>query len=70
MDTQVERLLKQRFDDAMPTLIATNMNQEDLYRTYGTTIGSIMIGKYKAVVLKSGDYREKLADRMDKEMGY
>jgi len=70
MDTQVERILKQRFDDAMPTLLATNMNQEDMNRTYGSTIGSIMAGKYKSAVLKSGDFRTKLAQKMDKEMGY
>ena len=70
MDAQVERILKQRFDDAMPTLIATNMDQDALVEAYGPTVESILIGHYMPVQMNPGDFREKLQTKMQDEMGY
>ncbi len=69
-DTQVERILKQRCDDSLPALLATNMDHEALLAAYGPTVGSIIGGKFQAVVMKPGDYRNTMAAKMTDDMGY
>lgn len=66
--TQVERILKRRFDDSMPTLIATNASLDELEGIYGATLSSILTGKYTVVQMDPGDYREQLAARMRQDM--
>jgi DNA replication protein DnaC len=68
-DTQFERILKRRFDDGMPTLLGSNLNYEDLIGMYGSTVESVIKGKYTMAELNEGDYRAILATRMRKEMG-
>jgi len=70
LGTQVERIFKQRCDDSMPVILATNMDFEALIDAYGPTVGSIISGKFQPVMMKPGDYRRKLAKRMGDEMGY
>jgi DNA replication protein DnaC len=70
MDTHVERITKQRCDDSMPTLMATNVNFKTLLGTYGESVASIIEGKFRPVTMMPGDYRKKLALKMNKEMGY
>jgi DNA replication protein DnaC len=67
--TQVERMLKRRFEDSRPTLIATNASMDELESIYGVTLTSILVGKYAAVQMDPGDYREQMAARMRREMG-
>jgi DNA replication protein DnaC len=69
MRLQIERILKDRFDNSLPTLIATNADPEALTKMYGSTIGSILAGKFKQVAMEPGNFRDKLRRRMDKEMG-
>lgn len=66
----LERILKQRFDDNAPTLLATNMEMTELETEYGRTLLSIIIGKYTTVLMEAGDYREHLKERMTKRMGF
>lgn len=66
--TQIERILKDRFDNSLPVLLASNANMSSLESTYGTSLTSILIGKYRSVTLESGDFRERLGERMRKEM--
>ena len=65
----MERILKRRFEDSMPTLIATNASLDELEGIYGATLSSILQGKYTIVQMDPGDYREQLAARMRREMG-
>lgn len=67
--TQVERILKGRFEDSMPTLIATNASLEELEEMYGPTLSSIFQGKYTHIMLDPGDYRETMAAKMRADMG-
>jgi len=67
--TQVERVLKDRYDDGMPTLIATNASISNLRKIYGATLESILVGKYQVVVLESGDYRKHMRERMERDLG-
>lgn len=67
---QIERILKQRCDDSLPVLLATNMDHSELLDVYGPTVGSILSGKFQTVVMEPGDFRAKMAKRMNKEMGY
>jgi DNA replication protein DnaC len=69
MRTELERILKQRYDDAKPTLIATNMDMVELDKLYGATLSSMLVGKYEQVVMEPGDFRENLRKRMQREMG-
>jgi hypothetical protein len=68
--TQVERILKERFDESLPTLIATNAALDSIEEIYGTTLTSILLGKYQTVTMVPGDFRAELRKRMVKEMGY
>lgn len=70
MRMQVERILKERFDDSMPTLIATNGDLDAIEAAYGTTISSILRGKYRVVTMEPGDFRKQLSEKMAQEMGY
>jgi DNA replication protein DnaC len=68
--SHVERFLKQRFDDGMPTLLASNNGYKELCESYGETFSSMIKGRYKIVGLSSRDYRIKLGEKMEREMGY
>jgi len=70
LNTQVERILKQRCDDDMPLLLATNMNTNDLFEHYGPTVESMVGGKFQVAALTPGDYRKRLQKQMQKDMGY
>ncbi len=70
LDFQVERILKQRFDDSQPVLIASNMDSDELGKAYGPTIGSVFSGKYQSVAMAPGDFRRKLRKRMKRDMEY
>lgn len=68
--TQLERILKERFDDSAPVLLATNMDYSTVEKTYGPTMASIFNGKYQQVTMLPGDFRENLRKKMDKDMRY
>lgn len=69
-DQQVERILKQRFDDSRPMVIASNMDADELGASYGSTVGSMLHGKFQTVHMEPGDFREKLHTKMLEDMGY
>jgi DNA replication protein DnaC len=68
--TQVERILKQRFDENKPVLMATNASGTQIAEVYGTTIASLIEGKYKTLFMEPGDVRRVLGKRMTSEMGW
>jgi DNA replication protein DnaC len=70
MVSQIERILKRRFDDCMPTLLSANIDRKELSEIYGTSVESLLIGKYRMVQFDSGDYRKVLANRMAGDMGF
>ena len=65
-----ERILKNRFDSALPTLLASNMSQKEIKATYGKTVDSMLRGKYQTIAMKEGDFRGELRKRMVKAMDY
>lgn len=68
MRTELERILKARYDDGKPTLIATNMDMAELEKMYGATMASMLVGKYEQVIMEPGDYRELMRKRMKDDM--
>lgn len=68
MRTELERILKARYDDGRPVLIATNASMKELEEFYGATFTSMLVGKYEQVVMEPGDYREQMRKRMKSEM--
>lgn len=70
IDNQLERILKKRFDDSMPVLLGSNLDYKDLSQTYGSSIVSVLKGKYLVAELVGEDYREVLAAETRKEMGF
>ena len=70
MRTQLERILKERYDDGSPTLLASNADAGSLGKVYGATIESILNGKYQVAALEPGDFRRRLREAMDTAMGY
>lgn len=68
--TQLERILKKRFDENKPVLMATNATPSQLIATYGPTFASMLSGKYRVVVMTPGDIRPMLSKKMLKEMDY
>lgn len=69
-DVQVERILKQRCDDSLPIILATNLDVENLFRSYGSTVESVLRGKCSIAQFEAGDFRRKLSKKMKKDMGY
>jgi DNA replication protein DnaC len=70
LKTQMERILKYRFDNNMPTLLATNFSITALNKLYGPTIASIFAGRYQIVLFPPGDLRKLLGNRIQKDMGF
>lgn len=70
LTSELEDLLKGRYDDGYPTLLASNLNYNDLSEMYGPTISSMLDGRYQRVELSGGDYRQKIAGAMRTAMGY
>ena len=68
--SQVERILKARFDDQQPTIIGTNFNKTQMAENYGATITSMINGKYQTIQMEDGDMRAGLRKKMRAEMGY
>jgi DNA replication protein DnaC len=65
---QIERILKQRFDNSLCTVIGTNSNPRSITKAYGESISSILLGKYKVCNMEVGDFREKMAAKMETEI--
>lgn len=70
MDGQIERIIKQRTDGNQPVLMSTNMSYQEIMESYGPTIISMLTGKFQAVTMEHGDYRERQQDQMKSEMEY
>lgn len=70
LNTQLEGLLKQRYDDGLPTILAANLDYDPMLEMYGPTIASMLEGRYQQVKLEGGDYRAKSSTAMRREMGY
>jgi DNA replication protein DnaC len=69
INTQLERILKKRYDENKPVLMATNATVRELKEIYGPTISSLISGKYKVIPMTPGDNRPKLAKKMESDMG-
>lgn len=67
--TRLELLLKRRYDDGEPVILATNLSYQQLVEMYGPTIESMLDGKYAICQLESGDFRKSIRSRMRKDMG-
>lgn len=65
---QLERILKRRFDERLPTLLATNASPKELRDAYGPSVASIIDGKYRMVILDDGDFRDALKTKMESDM--
>lgn len=63
---QVERILKRRYDDSAPVILATNGGLESIEEAYGKSIASVITGKCLEVVLEDGDQRERARKSMEK----
>lgn len=69
--TQVEMILKKRFDECKPTILGTNLDGSKFAEMYGASVNSMVVGKYRFVYMEPGDIRKsKLAEKMTEEMGY
>lgn len=68
--SELEHIVKGRYDNGDPTLLASNLTLSDLSTLYGPTMQSMMGGRFSQVALETGDFREKVALRMSKRMGY
>jgi DNA replication protein DnaC len=67
---QLESILKDRYDNGQPTLLASNLEYEVLSDLYGPTISSMLEGRFTQVRLEGGDYRLKTARRMARDMDF
>jgi DNA replication protein DnaC len=68
LGVRLEQVLKQRYDDARPTVLATNLSWEELIKRYGSSIESMLEGRYVKVPLDAGDYRKVAKHRMRKDL--
>lgn len=70
LTARLEHLLKQRYDDEEPILLGSNVAHDDLVKMYGSTVESMIDGKYQIVSLEPGDWRRTHKKRMKKRMNY
>ncbi len=70
LNAQLEQLLKRRYDDGEPVLMATNLSYEAVLVMYGVSIASMLEGRYTKVPLEAGDYRKNSHDRMRADLGF
>lgn len=68
--SELEDMLKFRYSEALPTLLASNYSYDQLCDTYGPTISSMWEGRFQHVVMESGDFRRKAKSGMRTKMGY
>lgn len=68
LGVRLEQILKQRYDDARPTVLATNLSWDELVKRYGSSIESMLEGRYLKVPLSAGDYRKVSKHRMKKDL--
>lgn len=68
--SELEELMKHRYDDKYPMLFASNTDLSALRKLYGKTVASMLEGRCTNVVLQRGDFRPKSKTKMDKRMGY
>jgi len=70
MRTQVERVLKSRYDNVRPTLIASNVALKSAAEAYGNSVYSVVFAQCEQVALTSKDLRKGLKTKMFSEMKY
>lgn len=70
LSSRLEHLLKKRYDDGDPVLLASNISHDDLCKMYGSTFESMIEGKYRIISLEPGDFRKIAKSKMKKDMGY
>lgn len=68
--TQIERLLKRRYDENKAVLMATNATMSQFAMTYGATVASLIAGKYQVLAMEPGDARRKMGKKMLKDMSF
>lgn len=66
--TQFERIAKDRSSNSQPVVLASNASLDELEKIYGTTLSSVLEGRYQQVSMEPGDYRAQLRARMRREM--
>lgn len=68
---QFERILRDRYEDRNPTLLATNSTPDVWKETYGASVESILSGKFVLAYMDPGDMRKskELKDKMEEEFG-
>lgn len=65
----IERILKRRADDCLPTVLCGNGTREDIVSAYGESIDSIVGGKFVVANLKPGDFRKTVNEQVLKDIG-
>jgi DNA replication protein DnaC len=68
---QVERVLKFRLDNRLPTVVATNSSTRKILNCYGPSVSSVLNGNsYQRVLFENGDCRKEGREKMRSEIGY
>jgi len=70
LSSRLEHLMKQRYDDEEPVLMGSNVAHDDLIKMYGSTVESMIDGKYQVIGLEPGDCRRAQKKRMKRDMAY
>ena len=65
---QFEMILKKKYDDGEPVMLASNIDYEEIVKMYGSSIESMFEGRYKQVALSPGDFRKSIKAKMKKDM--
>lgn len=65
-----ELFLKQRYDDGEPVILISNIDHEAFVKMYGSSVESMLEGRYRTVTLDPGDFRKVMKRKMKSDMGY
>jgi len=69
---QFERILRERYENRMPTLLATNALTDEWKVLYGDSVASLLSGRFIRAIMEPGDMRRspELIEKMEREMGF
>lgn len=67
--SQFEDILKSRYDNNLPTIVISNLTHEDFVKEYGSSVASMLEGKYKIVPFEGGsDCRKMIRKQMEEHI--
>jgi DNA replication protein DnaC len=70
MRTQVEHVLKARYDEGLPTVLISNGDLDTIGAVYGESVGDLLRGRFRSVIFDGDTMRKHDRSEMNTRMGW